>query len=142
MKPSLNRLLVAGGAAYLFFWALVSFYPSPVDSVGFIPNLMANILNFTGYLGLSSVINYSFLEAFANVLFYLPLGLLLGLSLYRLPYWQLLYFVFAISLGAETMQGIFISRRVSSWLDVWHNLIGATLGLLLVQLTAFDRQRN
>jgi len=103
---------------------------------------MANTLNFTGYLGLSSVINYSFLEAFANVLFYLPLGLLLGLSLYRLPYWQLLYFVFAISLGAETMQGIFISRRVSSWLDVWHNLIGATLGLLLVQLTAFDRQRN
>ena len=142
MKPSLNRLLVAGGAAYLFFWALVSFYPSPVDSVGFIPNLMANILNFTGHLGLSNFINYSFLEAFANVLFYLPLGLLLGLSLYRLPYWQLLYFAFAISLGAETMQGLFISRRVSSWLDVWHNLVGAILGLLLAQVTGVARQRN
>jgi len=142
LKPSLNRLLVAGGAAYLFFWALVSFYPSPVDSVGFIPNLMANILNFTGHLGLSNFINYSFLEAFANVLFYLPLGLLLGLSLYRLPYWQLLYFAFAISLGAETMQGLFISRRVSSWLDVWHNLVGAILGLLLAQVTGVARQRN
>jgi glycopeptide antibiotics resistance protein len=142
LKPGLNRLLVSGASAYLFFWALVSFYPSPVDSVGFIPNLMANILNFTGHLGLSNFINYSFLEAFANVLFYLPLGLLLGLSLYRLPYWQLLYFAFAISLGAETMQGLFISRRVSSWLDVWHNLVGAILGLLLAQVTGVARQRN
>jgi len=142
LKPGLNRLLVSGAAAYLFFWALVSFYPSPVDSVGFIPNLMANILNFTGHLGLSSVINYSFLEAFANVLFYLPLGLLLGASMYRLPYWQLLYIAFAISLGAETMQGLFISRRVSSWLDVWHNLVGALLGLLLAQVTGVARQRN
>jgi hypothetical protein len=72
----------------------------------------------------------------------LPLGLLLGLSLYLLPYWQLLYIAFAISLGAETMQGLFISRRVSSWLDVWHNLVGALLGLLLAQVTGVARQRN
>lgn len=103
---------------------------------------MANILNFTGHLGLSNFINYSFLEAFANVLFYLPLGLLLGALMYRLPYWQLLYFAFVISLGAETMQGLFISRRVSSWLDVWHNLVGALVGLLLAQIAGVARQKN
>ena len=134
--------MIAGGFFYLVFWALVSFYPSPVDGVGFIPNLISNILNLTGCLGLSSVVGYSFLETFADVLFYLPLGLLLGASLNRLPNWQLLYFAFTISLAAETLQGLFISRRVSSWLDVWHNRSGASLGLLLAKLIHADRQRN
>jgi glycopeptide antibiotics resistance protein len=141
LKSGANRLVLAIGCFYLVFWALVSFYPSPVDGAGFMPDVVANILNLTGYLGLSNIINYGFLEGFANVLFYVPIGLIIAAASRGLPLWQKLYFAFAISLAAETLQGIFISRRVSSWLDVWHNLLGAALGLMLMQLAESRSQR-
>ena len=134
--------MLAIGCFYLVFWALVSFYPTPVDGAGFMPDVVANILNLTGYLGLSNIINYAFLEAFANVLFYVPIGIFIGAVFRRFSLWRNLYLAFAISLAAETLQGIFISRRVSSWLDVWHNLLGAALGLMLMQLAESRSQRD
>ncbi len=125
--------MLASTIGYVMFWALVSFYPSPVDSPGFVQSVIDRILNMAGDVGLGSIVNYSFIEAAANLLFYVPIGVLLDLIFMRAPFWQKLYFAFGVSLAAETLQGLFISRRVSSWQDVLHNVFGAVIGLLLAR---------
>lgn len=66
-------------------------------------------------------------DVFANVLLYMPLGLLasLGRRLRGIP--LILLTALLLSLGLETMQA-FLPGRVASWLDVATNVFGAGLG--------------
>lgn len=66
-------------------------------------------------------------DVFANVLLYVPLGLLAGFGqpFRKVP--RILLGALLLSLGLETMQA-FLPGRVASWLDVATNVFGAGLG--------------
>ena len=70
-------------------------------------------------------------EALANVVMFLPLGLLLPLALPRAYLSVLLAFAAAASLAIEVTQYLVLPDRVPALLDVVMNTAGAAAGLVL-----------
>jgi glycopeptide antibiotics resistance protein len=82
-------------------------------------------------------------EALANVLMFIPIGLLLPLALPRAYLSALLLLAVAGSLAIETTQYLALPDRVPSLLDVVMNSVGAAAGLVpggdLRRMAAADR---
>jgi glycopeptide antibiotics resistance protein len=84
------------------------------------------------------LVSYARIEFGANVLLFVPLGILLALILRQR------YLIVPISIvttvGIECAQGIFLPHRVASMGDVVANLAGACVGLLIV--VGFERWKS
>jgi glycopeptide antibiotics resistance protein len=114
---------------YVAFILLVTLWPTTVDQ-GMSP-LIDRILAKLWSKGVPTFVNYHFIEFSANILFFVPIGFLLGLLL---PHrWSLLAIVGGalLSSAVETAQGLFLPGRVSSIEDVVANTLGSIVGCLI-----------
>lgn len=73
-------------------------------------------------------VTYAGVEAVANVLMFVPFGVLTGLLLVRR--WPIVPMAAAISAAIELSQRLFVPSRVPTVQDVVLNTLGAGLGLL------------
>lgn len=110
-------------AVYGVVLALIAFWPSPVDQ-GAGP-FLRTITRAMPWL------TYDVIEFSANVVLFLPLGVILALAL---PTRRVL--VVPIALGVtiliEAGQAVLLAQRTPSLRDVLANTLGAVIGLLLV----------
>ena len=66
-------------------------------------------------------------QAIANVVAFIPIGLLLGISFPKLKWWQVLLIGVAFSLLIETLQ-FFLRRGFAEFDDLFHNVLGCMIG--------------
>ena len=130
-------------------WALLSlcFYLVVVFVIAFVlkldqlplPERIGRVLGNFQDRGLLIGVRYGHVEAAANVLFFVPLGVLVHIifDARRL----LLSWVLCIGLSVliEVVQGVFLSGRVASIRDVVCNAIGAGIGVLLTFVVSRSR---
>lgn len=127
LRPLAAALLVVYGVAL----AAVAFWPVPVDR-GAGPLLRA-ITRLVPWL------TYDVIETAANVLLFLPLGVLLALLLHRnRP--LVLPLVLTVTLLIEGGQALLLPARTATVRDVVANAVGGLLGWLVV--AAVERRRS
>lgn len=117
-------------AAMLVPLAFIAFWPSPVDQP--VQGQLAGILQYLHHNGIPAWFNYRFVEASANVLLFVPLGLVSRLSFPQKQWWRVGAFGLLISGCMELGQLLFLHNRFASPLDLVTNTSGAILGALLL----------
>lgn len=111
--------------AYAVVLALIAFWPVPVDR-----GASAFIAAITRAFPWAT---YDLIEFTANILLFVPLGVL-GALLLRPRGWLVVPLAFIASVTIEAGQAILLDQRTSSALDVIANTTGAVVGLLVVVL--------
>ncbi|HEX5859493.1 MAG TPA: VanZ family protein [Microbacterium sp.] len=112
-------------AAYVLALGLIAFSPSPVDRPA-----AGLLLRFDAWMPGS----HGALEFTANVLLFVPLGVLLALQLPRRAAWVAVVAGTAASVAIEMVQAVLLPERVAAPSDVLANTIGAAAGVLLLGL--------
>jgi len=113
---------------YGAFLAFVVFWPSPIDAP--VHGLLVRAISELHERGVPAFVDYPFIEAFANILLFVPVGLLFGL-LVPLRFWPIALLLGpALSGVIEVAQRYALEARYSSVYDVIANSIGATIGVL------------
>lgn len=113
---------------YLVVVLAVTLWPTTVDQglSPYIDRLLAKLWT----KGVPSFVDYGFIEFSANIVFFVPVGFLLGvLCPYRF-WWLAIVGGLALSASVETAQGLLLPGRVSSVADVVANTTGAVVGCL------------
>ncbi len=118
--------------AYVFVLTLIALWPTPVDGgAGPFLRLVARVV---------PILTYSRIEFGANILLFVPLGILLALILERR------YLIVPIAVVAtvtiESIQALMIDKRTPSVLDIIANVTGACLGLMIVGVIEWRRARR
>lgn len=106
--------------------ATILLWPTPVDDDAG-PAIFAIISFFHG-LGWTWF-GYAALEITANVLLFIPLGVLLVVCLPRRRWWLAIVIGVGASLAGEAVQALLLPERVASANDVVANSIGTVLGV-------------
>ncbi|WP_313955638.1 VanZ family protein [Paenarthrobacter nicotinovorans] len=119
-------------AVYLFGLAVVGFWPSPVDKP--IQGTLDAILRCLHSHGVPRWFDYNFVEASANVVMFIPFGLLIAITLPSKNWWQLTGVGLMASTCMELGQLLFISARFASLTDLVTNTSGAFIGISLARL--------
>jgi len=114
--------------AYLGVVAWVTLGPQPLSTAG--RGLLRRILAALGNHELTDWITYDRVEFVANVLMFVPIGLLFVLLFGRRQWWLAVLIGIAITLMIELAQSSIIDR-VSDPRDVLANTAGAFLGVLV-----------
>lgn len=117
---------------YVFVLTLIALWPTPVDGgAGPFLRLVARAV---------PVLTYARIEFGANIVLFIPLGVLLALILRRR------HLIVPIALVAtvviESIQALMIDKRTPSVMDVIANLTGACIGLLVVAIIEWRRERR
>ncbi|WP_432393345.1 VanZ family protein [Pseudarthrobacter sp. L19] len=120
--------------AYFGLLALIAFWPSPVDAP--VQGQLAITLRWLHAHGVPRWVNYSFVEMAANVVLFIPAGLLGQLTLPRLPWWRITAAGMLISGCIEAGQYLFLPHRFASLTDVLTNTAGALLGAVAARKLA------
>jgi glycopeptide antibiotics resistance protein len=123
------RFVAALASMYLVVVLVVTLWPTAVDAGldGYIDRVLVRLWSY----GVPRFVNYSFIEFSTNVVFFVPVGFLLGLLLpFRLSYLAIAGGA-ALSAAIETAQGLFLPGRVASPADVVANTSGALVGFLV-----------
>ena len=128
------RLRIAGGIliAYAIAVLAVTLWPTPVDRE-FEPTISRG-LALLHRNGLPTWFGYNTLEFAANIVMFVPAGLLVALMLPSRRWWLALLIVPALSIAIELTQAVFLSSRFATVNDVVANSLGAVLGILLFLL--------
>jgi glycopeptide antibiotics resistance protein len=119
-------------AVYLFALALIAFWPVPVD--GAAKGTLDIITAWCATHGLG-IITYAHIESTANVLLFVPLGMLLTLLLRPSRFWMPPLICFAASVFIELSQGALLAHRFASLGDVIANTIGGLVGTAIALAT-------
>ena len=132
-----RRLVQAGLAGYLVVVALMTLGPQPADDATL--GLVARAVAWLAGLGLP--VTYAGVEAIANVVLFVPYGVLGGLLVRRGRWWAVLVVASATSAAIETAQRALPTRypTLQDWLL---NTLGAALGLALLALVLRHRRRS
>jgi glycopeptide antibiotics resistance protein len=109
---------------------LIAFWPSPVDAP--VQGELASFLKFIHAHGIPAWVNYKLVEASANVLLFIPLGVVAALGYPKRSWWQIGTFGLIVSGCIELGQLFFLNNRFASALDIVTNTGGALIGALLV----------
>ena len=125
-----RRALIATLAVgYGAFLAFVVFWPSPVDRP--VRGLLSRAIAEMHERGVPRFIDYGFIESAANVLLFVPVGILFGLMV-SLRWWPLALLLGpALSAVIEIAQRFLLDERVSTVHDVIANSIGAAIGVVM-----------
>jgi acetyltransferase-like isoleucine patch superfamily enzyme/VanZ family protein len=117
---------------YLAALAAVGFRPAPVDRplAGFLSDVLAALRENA----LTSGIRYDHLEATANVVLFVPLGVLAALLLPPRRWWLGAVAGLMTSAVIEAVQFMLLSQRQASLSDLATNTLGALTGALCVGL--------
>ena len=118
--------------------AVIVFWPGPPDPGG--QSALETYLRHPERHGLPPWITFDLVQNLANVVMFLPLGLLGSLALRRHNYLVVVYAAAASGL-IEFTQLVLLPHRVASLWDVLANTTGAFLGLLL-SIPALRRRRT
>lgn len=130
--PRQKPLLALALLAYGVILAFIVFWPRPVDRN--LSGELARLLDLLHSAGVPAWINYELVEFSANVVLFLPAGLLLAAWLS--PRWAWLAAVAGVCCSAaiETGQALLIAGRYGTAQDVIANGLGAALGTVMVYL--------
>jgi VanZ family protein len=109
--------------------AVIAFWPSPVDAP--VQGQLARVLGFLHAHGMPPWFNYKFVEAAANVLLFIPLGIVAALAFAEKRWWHIGVFGLAVSGCVELGQFLFLHNRFASFLDIVTNTGGAVIGALI-----------
>jgi glycopeptide antibiotics resistance protein len=90
------------------------------------------VINEAHKAGSPPKIGYGFIEASANVMLFVPLGILVALLLTRNNWWYSLIFGCALSLVIEGIQFVALPDRTASFVDVACNTAGVLIGSVTV----------
>jgi glycopeptide antibiotics resistance protein len=138
----LRRLAWFVGAVYLVTLGFIALWPTPVDraAAGTITKVLAKL----HAVGVPGWFDYELVEFTANVVLFLPVGLLGVVLLGASRWWAVVLIGFSISCGIELSQLAFLPARYATLQDVLANSSGAVIGamlgtLLLAMLTSRDR---
>jgi glycopeptide antibiotics resistance protein len=115
--------------AYFGVLALIGFWPSPVDETA--QDLLSTVLFWLHSHGIPGWFNYWFVEASANFLLFIPVGILAVMVFPRNKWWQDALIGVTASGVMELGQFLFLDRRVSSPKDLVTNTAGTLVGILL-----------
>jgi glycopeptide antibiotics resistance protein len=107
---------------YLVALATIAIWPTPVDA-GAGP-LLEQIIRAVPWL------DYDRIEFAANIVLFVPLGILLALMMSRRH--LVVPIAIVASVAIESTQAIFLDDRTASVTDVIANVTGACAGLLIV----------
>lgn len=111
--------------------AMIALWPVPVDS---------GAARFLGRLiRLVPVLTYPRIEFAANMVLFVPLGVLLMLILRRR--YLILPIAIVVTVAIECSQGLLLDKRTPSLLDIIANTTGACLGMLIVAAVQSWRAR-
>ncbi|MFW0774874.1 VanZ family protein [Paenarthrobacter nitroguajacolicus] len=128
-KPLAWRL---GLIAYVLSLATVGYWPSPVDEL--IHGTLDAMLMYLHGNGIPGWFDYRFVEASANVILFVPFGVLTAMALPRKTWQQLAGIGLIASLCLEVGQLVFITARFPTAMDVVTNTAGAVIGLAFARL--------
>lgn len=120
--------------------ALIVFWPSPVDQGS--AGTLAAVLRKLHGLGLPGWINYSFVENQANVLLFVPFGLLAAAWLPERRIWWAAAGGIVASCLIEATQALLLPNRFAMIYDVTANSLGAALGCIVVYAWRSRRARS
>ncbi|WP_194943659.1 VanZ family protein [Glutamicibacter halophytocola] len=109
---------------YLLAMIGIAFWPVPVDSSA--GPALAWTLNWLHARGVPAFVDYGFVEFSANILFFIPLGIFLGMGLRR--FWIAEIVGIVASSLLELGQLLFLPNRFATLSDVVANSLGAALG--------------
>lgn len=125
-----RRVLASLLAGYLLVLSLIAFWPSPVDegASGFI----ARVLGFLHRNGVPAWFDYSLIESGANMLLFIPFGILAAAYLPLRRAWLALPVGIFASMCIELGQELFRPERVATPRDVLANALGAAIGTVVV----------
>lgn len=128
-RHALIAVLAVGYGAFLAF---VVFWPSPIDKP--VEGILDRAIAEMHERGVPAFVDYSFIESAANVLLFVPVGLLFGLIV-PLKWWPVALLLGpALSGVIELAQRYLLDERVSTINDVIANSIGATIGVFAAVL--------
>jgi glycopeptide antibiotics resistance protein len=127
-EPQLWRKVFA---AFLAISACIGFWPSPVDKP--VQGELFAVLEFLHHHGIPAWFNYAFVEAAANVLLFVPIGIVATLAFPDKRWWRTAALGLVVSGCMELGQQVFLSSRVASPLDLVTNTAGCVLGIGLAQ---------
>lgn len=127
-----RALLVAASALYAFglWWMTLRPEPYGAEAAGVLQRVLAILAGWTG----TAWVSFDVIEFAANVVMFVPLGLLVRAWGGRFRHAVLGGFV--LSLAIETVQLLFLSSRVADVRDVVSNTAGAALGVGVAALIA------
>jgi len=136
-----RRFATGLAVAYGVALALVGFWGSPVDAAG--GPWLTRALAAAHRHGLPDRIDYAAVESFANVVYFVPLGLLVVLLAGARWWWAAIATGLVVSACIETGQALFLPARTATVEDVVANgvgaLLGAVAGVLLLSRAARRR---
>ncbi len=130
MTARRRRFLAALLAGYLFALSLIAFWPSPVDEGA--SGLIDRVLRVLHRLGVPGWFDYSVIESGANVLLFIPFGILVAAFLPLRRAWLALPVGILASMCIELGQELFRPERVATLRDVLANALGAAIGAVVV----------
>jgi glycopeptide antibiotics resistance protein len=121
--------------------AFIGFWPSPVDKP--VQGELFAVLEFFHERGIPAWFNYAFVEACANVVLFVPVGIVATLAFPSNRWWRNAALGLVVSGCMELGQQLFLSSRVASPLDLVTNTAGGALGTVLAQaaLPRFKRRQ-
>lgn len=127
MRKSHLRLTATVFGAYSIAVSLIAFWPVPVDrSMG---GTLGKMLSWLHSHGMPGLINYQFVEFSANIIFFAPMGAIMGLWIKRRI--STIIISTYISIAIEAIQELFLPQRYSTVFDVLANTLGAALGVIV-----------
>lgn len=134
LKARLNNPLPwrLGLIAYLLGLATVGYWPSPVDQP--VHGTLDAMLKYLHGNGLPGWFDYRFVESSANVVLFVPFGVLTAMALPRKTWPQLAGIGLVASLCLELGQLVFITARFPTAMDVVTNTAGAVVGIASARL--------
>jgi glycopeptide antibiotics resistance protein len=123
------RFVAALTVMYVFVVLVVTLWPTTVDNGldPYINRLLAKLWS----KGVPTFVDYGFIEFSANIVFFVPVGFLLGVLLSYRFWWLAPIGGGLLSAAVETAQRLFLPGRVSSFGDVVANTSGALVGCLV-----------
>ncbi|WP_436066134.1 VanZ family protein [Arthrobacter sp. LjRoot14] len=127
-------------AAMLVPLALVAFWPSPVDKP--VQGELAGFVFLIHVLGIPRWVNYSLIDATANVVLFVPVGLVASQAFPNRGIWQLGAFGLMVSGCMELGQQLFLHDRFASPLDLVTNTAGCVIGALAARVGVRELKRR
>ncbi len=134
-----RRVLAIVSVLYLVGLALIAFWPVPVDQE-FSDALELLIAQLQGD-GLS-FLSYATVEIAANVLLFVPLGILLAVLFGPGARWLAFGACVAVSAFIEFAQAVLLPDRTAAVSDLLANVAGAAIGVLIVAIVSAVRGRS
>jgi hypothetical protein len=124
---------------YLAIVAWVTLGPQPIDDEG--RGILMRIIRRVRVLEGFEWVTLANVEFAANILMFVPIGLMFVLLLGRRLWWLAIVFSIALTVGIETLQ-LFIDGRVSDPRDLVSNTIGAVAGVFGALIITWPKARS